>query len=247
MISTTQVAQFQGIHHTAIGIDIGAAVTLTQMAPHLLAAYPELNEWLERFASLPIRNAATLGGNIMGGSPIGDSMPVLLALDAQLLLQRGEVQRTVALNDFYLGYQKKNLQDGEFLRRIMIPKRSAHLKLAVYKISKRFEDDISAVCAALALNVENGVITKARLGFGGVAATPIRAQGVEAALQGKPFTQATLEAAAPLLEAAFSPLSDHRASSDYRRLMCGNALRRAAAQWFGDEPMRVYAYVEGGV
>lgn len=247
MISTTQVAQFQGIHHTVAGMNIGAAVTLTELAPHLLAEYPELHEWLARFASLPIRNAATLGGNVMGGSPIGDSMPVLLALDAQLLLQRVEVQRTVALNDFYLGYQKKDLQDGEFLRRIMIPKRSQHLKLAVYKISKRFEDDISAVCAALAFNVENGIIINARLGFGGVAATPIRAHVVEKALQGKPFTQATLDAAAPLLEAAVTPLSDHRASSDYRRLMCGNALRRAAVQWFGDEPTRVYAHVEGAV
>jgi xanthine dehydrogenase small subunit len=251
MVSTTQVAEFQGIHHTTgsehSGMNIGAAVTLTQLAPHLLATYPELHEWLERFASLPIRNAATLGGNVMGGSPIGDSMPVLLALDTQLLLQRGEVQRTVALDDFYLGYQKKDLQEGEFLRRILIPQRSKQLKLAVYKISKRFEDDISAVCAALAFEVEGGVIAKARLGFGGVAATPIRAYSVEAVLQGKPFTQATLEAAAPLLEAAFTPLSDHRASATYRQVMCGNALRRAALQWFGDEPTRVYAHVEGSV
>ncbi len=241
MISTVQVAQFQGVHHTVAGMDVGAAVTLTQLAPHLLAAYPELHEWHERFASVPVRNAATLGGNVVGGSPIGDSMPVLLALDAQLLLQRGEVQRTVALKDFYLGYQQKDLQTGEFLRRMMIPKRSKNLKLAVYKISKRFEDDISAVCAALAFEVVDGIIATARLGFGGVAATPIRAYSVETALQGKPFTPATLKDAAPLLEAAFTPLSDHRASSEYRRLMCGNAMRRAAAQWFGQEPTRVYA------
>jgi xanthine dehydrogenase small subunit len=229
------------------GLDIGGAVTLTQLAPHLLAAYPELHEWHERYASLPIRNAATLGGNVVGGSPIGDSMPVLLALDAQLLLQHGQVQRIVALKDFYLGYQQKDLQTGEFLRRIMIPKRSKHLKLAVYKISKRFEDDISAVCAALAFEVQAGVITAARLGFGGVAATPIRAYSVETALVGKPFIQASFDAAAPLLEAAFTPLSDHRASSQYRRLMCGNALRRAAAQWFGDEPTRVFSSVEGAL
>jgi xanthine dehydrogenase small subunit len=251
MISTTQVSEFQGIHHTSgtafAGMDIGAAVTLTQLAPHLLAEYPELHEWHERFASVPVRNAATMGGNVVGGSPIGDSMPVLLALDAQLLLQRGEVQRTVALKDFYLGYQKKDLQAGEFLRRILIPKRSKHLKLAVYKISKRFEDDISAVCAALAFELVDGVIVTARLGFGGVAATPVRASSVEAALQGQSFTPATLENAATLLEAAFTPLSDHRASADYRRLMCGNALRRAAAQWFGDEPTRVFAGVEGAV
>jgi xanthine dehydrogenase small subunit len=129
----------------------------------------------------------------------------------------------------------------------LIPKRSKTLKLAVYKISKRFEDDISAVCAALAFEVVDGVIATARLGFGGVAATPIRASSVEAALQGKPFTQATLDAAAPMLEAAFTPLSDHRASADYRRLMCGNALRRAEVKWFGDEPTRVFAGVEGAV
>jgi xanthine dehydrogenase small subunit len=251
MISTVQVPEFQGIHHTSgttfAGMDIGAAVTLTQLAPHLLAEYPELHEWHERFASVPVRNAATMGGNVVGGSPIGDSMPVLLALDAQLLLQRGEVQRTVALKDFYLGYQKKDLQVGEFLRRILIPKRSKTLKLAVYKISKRFEDDISAVCAALAFDVVDDVIATARLGFGGVAAMPIRASSVEVALQGKPFTPATLENAAMLLEAAFTPLSDHRASAEYRRLMCGNALRRASAQWFGDQPTRVFAGVEGAV
>jgi xanthine dehydrogenase small subunit len=247
MISTVQVPEFQGIHHTIAGMDIGAAVTLTQLAPHLLAEYPELHEWHERFASVPVRNAATMGGNVVGGSPIGDSMPVLLALDAQLLLQRGEVQRTVDLKDFYLGYQKKDLQAGEFLRRILIPKRSKHLKLAVYKISKRFEDDISAVCAALAFEVVDGVIVTACLGFGGVAATPVRASSVEAALQGQSFTPATFENAATLLEAAFTPLSDHRASAEYRHLMCGNALRRAAAQWFGDEPTRVFAGVEGGV
>jgi xanthine dehydrogenase small subunit len=247
MISTLNVAELQGIHHTTAGMNIGAAVTLTELAPHLLASYPELHEWHERFASLPIRNAATLGGNVVGGSPIGDSMPVLLALEAQLLLQRGLVQRTVALSDFYLGYQKKDLRDGEFLRCILIPKRSNALKLVVYKISKRFEDDISAVCAALAFEVNDGIISSARFGFGGVAATPIRAYSVEAVLHGKPFTQATLDAAAPLLEAAFSPLSDHRASAAYRRAMCGNALRRAAGQWFGDEPTRVYAGEEGTV
>lgn len=247
MISTLRLPELQGVHHTVEGLDIGAAVTLTQLAPHVLTIYPELHEWHERFASLPIRNAATIGGNVMGGSPIGDSMPVLLALNAQLLLQRGEVQRRVALSDFYLAYQQKDLQAGEYLRRIIIPARSKHLKLAAYKISKRFEDDISAVCAVLAFELEDGLIAAARLGFGGVAATPIRALHVETALQGKPFTPATLEAAAPLLEAAFSPLSDHRASADYRKTICGNMLRRAAVQWFGVEPTRVYANVEGAV
>ena len=248
MISTVQVLELQGLRHTPAGLeqaglDLGAALTFTQLSAPLLAIYPELHEWYERFASVPVRNAATLGGNVVGGSPIGDSMPVLLALDAQLLLQKGEVQRTVALKDFYLGYQQKDLHAGEFLRRILIPTRSKGLKLAVYKISKRFEDDISAVCAALAFDVKEGTITTARLGFGGVAATPVRAYSVEAALQGQPFTQAALESAAQLLETAFEPLSDHRASAHYRRLMCGNALRRAAAQWFSNEMTRVYENV----
>ncbi len=247
MISTLQLPELQNVHHTVEGLDIGAAVTLSQLAPHLLAIYPELHEWLDRFASLPVRNAATMGGNVVGGSPIGDSMPVLLALNAQLLLQKGSTQRRVALKDFYLGYQQKDLHTGEFLRRIIIPARSSHLKLAVYKISKRFEDDISAVCAALAFELEDGKITAARLGFGGVAATPIRAYEVETALQGKAFCAASLSRAAPLLAEAFLPLSDHRASADYRKIICGNVLRRAAEQWFGDEPTRVFADVEGGV
>ena len=238
MVSTLHVPELQGVYHTDAGLDIGAAVTLTQLAPYLLAIYPELHEWHERFASLPVRNAATMGGNVVGGSPIGDSMPVLLALNAQLVLQRGAEQRRVALKDFYLGYQQKDLRAGEFLCRLLIPPRSPHLKLAVSKVSKRYEDDISAVCTAFALEVQGGIISSAGLGFGGVAATPMRAAGVELFLQGKPFAQDVLNAASLLLEDAFTPLSDHRASAQYRQKICGNMLRRAALEWFSTEPTR---------
>ena len=247
MISASQVPELHVLNADSQGmqgITIGAAVTLTQAQPLLLAHYPELHEWYERFASRPIRNAATFGGNVVGGSPIGDSMPVLLALNASLNLHSAAGSRSLALNDFYLGYQKKDLRAGEVLVSIHIPPRPAGLMLAVYKVSKRFEDDISAVCAAFALNVENGNITQARAGFGGVAATPIRALSLEAALAGQPFTAATLNAIAPQLETAFTPLSDHRASAAYRRTICGNLLRRAAEQWFGNEPTRVFSAVE---
>ena len=245
LISTLHVPQLRQWNETDSAFHIGAAVTLSKLEQPLCAEYPELHEWFERFASRPVRNAATLGGNVAGGSPIGDSMPVLLALGAQLLLQQGEMLRTVPLDAFYLAYQQKDLRLGEFIREIVIPKRDAGLKnknfkLAVYKFSKRYEDDISAVCVAIALHVENDIIVEAKLGFGGVAATPMRGIKIEAVLCGQVFNAETLEVAAIVAHDAFTPLSDHRGSAEYRKMMCGNALRRASAEWFSPHETRVF-------
>ena len=160
VIYTGRVAELSAIEEDADWLDIGAAVTFTDCIPHIDAHYPELADLWDRFASPPIRNAATLGGNIANGSPIGDSMPVLLALGSRLVLASGTQQREIALDELYLGYQQTSLGPGEVLVSVRIPTRPTHLALRCYKQSKRFDQDISAVCAAFALHIADGVVTQ---------------------------------------------------------------------------------------
>jgi xanthine dehydrogenase small subunit len=208
------VADLQDVAITPDCIDIGAAVSLTDAFAPLEAHYPELREVLRRFASPPIRNAGTLAGNVANGSPIGDSMPPLIALDARVVLRKGAARRELPLEALYLAYQKTALAPGEFIERVRVPVRRASLKFATYKISKRFDQDISAVCAAFHVDA-----TKARFGFGGMAATPARARKAEEAYA------KGIEAACTALVADFSPISDPRASAWYR-LRAAQALLR---------------------
>jgi xanthine dehydrogenase small subunit len=183
--------------------------------------------WL-RFSSLPVRNAGTMGGNVANGSPIGDSAPVLIALDASLLLRHGARQRRMRLEDFYLDYMKNALQPGEFVEAIEVPK-AAHSALRAYKLSKRFDCDISALSAGLAITLDGGmapVVKEARFVFGGMAAIVKRAAKAEAAVRGQPWNEATAEAAAAALAADFTPLTDLRSSASYRQRAAGNLLRR---------------------
>jgi len=220
------VSALHRIAATATHLEIGAAATLTAALAALDGQWPELHEVWTRFASVPIRNSGTLGGNIANGSPIGDSMPALLALDATVVLRRGDAERELPLAALYLGYQKTALQPGEFVARIRVPLRAPGLLLRAYKISKRFEQDISAVFACFALILADGVVTTARIGCGGVAAIPSRAPATEAALAGRRWDDATAEAAALALQAEFTPIGDMRASAAYRRTVMGNLLRR---------------------
>ena len=226
IIDVTRVAELKRIEHGANDLSIGAAATLNDAFAALGADRPQLVHFFERFAGLPVRQSGTLGGNVANGSPIGDSMPLLIALGAQVVVasQRGE--RRLTIEDFYLGYRKTALATDEVLVRVLVPRPSAHEVLRAYKISKRFEDDISAVCLCLALHVKDGVIQQARIGAGGVAAVPARAVATEAALAGQAFTAKVLEAAAQVLREEFNPISDMRASSAYRREVLGNLLLR---------------------
>ncbi len=233
------------IRDTGTSLTIGAAVSLTDSVAALNAAWPELDEAWQRFASVPIRNSATLVGNLANGSPIGDSMPALMALDATIVLRDGSLERDVPLDAFYLGYQKTARAPGEFVAAVRVPARTADLVLRAYKISKRFDQDISAVFACFALTVRAGRIERARIGCGGVAATPVRARATEAALAGRPWTQATIERAAAILAREFAPIDDMRASASYRRTVLGNLLRRCwlEAGEAGAAPTRVEALV----
>jgi xanthine dehydrogenase small subunit len=196
----------------------------------LIADRPQLAAFANRFAGLPVRNSGTLGGNVANGSPIGDSMPLLIALRANIVLmslRRGKVShREMPLEDFYTGYRKNVLAPDEVLAWIKVPKPQPGEFMRVYKISKRFEDDISAVCLAVNLQIENGVVQSASLGVGGVAATPVRAIKTEAAYAFQPWSVATNDHAKAVLKAEFSPISDMRASSAYRTEVLGNLLQR---------------------
>ncbi len=192
----------------------GAMVTIAALADHMENRHPSLAAMLNRFASVQIRNAATIGGNIANGSPIGDGPPALIALGARLGLRHGGDSRVLALEDFFLDYRKQDRQPGEFVEWIEVPDQPD--SLSCYKLSKRFDQDISAVCGCFNVAVDGGRVTLARVAFGGMAATPKRGLAVEAALLGQDWTQATIRAAVAAMAQDFTPISDMRASAAYR-------------------------------
>ncbi len=226
MIHVGNIAELKRIEHHDDHLQIGAATSLTDCYAALAAEYPDFGQLLQRFASLQIRNQGTLGGNIGNASPIGDAPPLLIALGAQLVLRKGETRRTLALEDYFVDYRVTARQDSEFIESIIVPRASAARQFRAYKVSKRLDDDISAVCAAFCLEIEQGVVSTARAAFGGMAATPRRATHCEQALIGAAWTQATVEKACAALTEDFSPLSDFRASRAYRLLTAQNLLRK---------------------
>ncbi len=207
-------------------LEIGAGVTWTDAMPALVRHWPHLRELLTRFASPPVRNTATVGGNLANGSPIGDSMPAFIALDAAIVLRSVAGERVLPLDEFYLAYQKTALRAGEYVAALRIPLPARGQAFRAYKLSKRIDQDISAVCAGIALDIERGRVRQARIAFGGMAATPKRARAAERALIGRPLDEVALEAAQAALQSDFAPISDMRASAGYRKLAAGNLLRR---------------------
>ncbi|CAN7454054.1 xanthine dehydrogenase small subunit [Paraburkholderia sp. DD10] len=241
MLYIGNVAELKTVERDAQTLTIGAAVTLEDAYAALAVDYPELAEMWTRFASLPIRNAGTLGGNIANGSPIGDSMPALLALDAEVVLRHGAKTRTLPLDAFYVGYQKTALAVGEFVAALRVPRPAGDLRFRTYKVSKRYDQDISAVCAAFALrlgkNGDSGTISEARVAFGGMAATPKRAAQTEAALTGATWNESTARQAMSALAADYQPLTDMRASSAYRLKVARNLLWRFHLETRDDAPL----------
>ena len=221
-----EVGDLKVMRASTTHLEIGAAVSLSDAFPAILEHHPDLNDVARRFASPPIRNAGTLAGNIANGSPIGDSMPCLIALGTSIVLRRGAETREIALEDFYIDYQKTALAPGEFVERVRVPRAEPARRFRAYKISKRFDQDISAVLAAFSMVLDGKRISRARVAFGGMAATPKRAGSCERALEGRDWTNATLESAVEALAADFAPISDMRASAEYRRVVAANLLRR---------------------
>jgi len=203
---------------------IGAGVTITDLLAAMQPHHPSFAELLRRYASVQVRNAATIGGNIANGSPIGDGPPALIALGAVLHLRRGDTRRDLPLEDYFLAYRKQDRQPGEFVEAVTTPARAPALRC--YKISKRFDQDISAVCGCFNITVDAGTVTSARIAFGGMAGTPKRASHVEQALIGQPWTTATLAQARPAFALDYQPLTDMRASAAYRLTVAENLLTR---------------------
>jgi xanthine dehydrogenase small subunit len=219
-----RMEDLQHIERAGGKLHIGAGVTITALREALLDSHPSFAEMLRRFASEQVRNAATVGGNIANGSPIGDAPPALIAMGATLHLRRGNDLRAIALEDFFLEYRKQDRRPSEFVAGISIPDRAASLRC--YKLSKRFDQDISAVLGAFDLGVEGGQIVAARIAFGGMAGIPKRATSVEAALLGKAWSLETVMGALPAFSQDFQPLTDMRASASYRLQSAQNLLIR---------------------
>jgi xanthine dehydrogenase small subunit len=191
-------------------IRIGAMTSLTDLGDFIADRHPSFAEMIRRYGSVQVRNAATVGGNIANGSPIGDSPPALIALGATLHLRKGDTRREMPLEDFFLDYGKQDRAPGEFVEAVSIPVQPDRLR--VYKLSKRFDQDISAVCGAFNVTVEDGTVTDARIAFGGMAGTPKRA-ACRGRAHGQPWTRRTVEAACARFAEDFTPLSDMRASA----------------------------------
>ena len=222
----SSLAELRRIETYPNHLAIGAAVTLAEAFAALVADRPQLQAFANRFAGLTVRNSGTLGGNVANGSPIGDAMPLLIALGANLVLMSTRGHRELPLEQLYTGYRQNMMAPDELLAWIKVPKPVPQELSRVYKVSKRFDDDISALCLAVALHLEGGEIVRASIGVGGVAATPVRASQTEALLTGQPWTQTTVQRAMLVLRQEFSPISDLRASNAYRVQVLGNLLQR---------------------
>lgn len=243
MIYVGHIEDMKRIEVTDSAIEIGAAAALSDCYEVLASEYPDFGELLHRFASLQIRNQGTLGGNIGNASPIGDAPPLLIALGAQIALRQGNTLRVLPLQDYFLDYKVTARQDAEFIEKIIVPRANANQAFRAYKVSKRLDDDISAVCAAFNLSIEGGVVRDACIAFGGMAAIPKRASACEAALVGSAWNQDAIERACAALAEDFTPLSDFRASKEYRLLTAQNLLRKFFLEQLSPEvETRVTAY-----
>ncbi|MDQ1228993.1 xanthine dehydrogenase small subunit [Sphingomonas sp. SORGH_AS_0879] len=234
------IPELRTIQEDTAGVTLGAAVRYAEAHEALARLHPDLGELVRRIGGLQVRNAGTIGGNIANGSPIGDGPPALIALGASLVLRRGEQRRTLALEDYFLAYGKQDRAPGEFVERIHIPRPAPDAVIHISKLSRRFDSDISAVCGAFHLTMQDGIIAKARVAFGGMAATPRRAGGCEAALTGAPLSEDTIARAVAALNEDFDPLTDVRGSAAYRREAAGNLLWRLWHRERG-EPVSVQA------
>lgn len=246
VVYTGDVLELLDVNVTTTHIEIGAAVTLSDAVPKILEHYPSLDELFVRFASPPIRNAATLGGNIANGSPIGDSMPALMVLQTSLVLRSAAGQREVLMDDFYKDYMVNDLQPGEFIETIRVPLVEDNSELRSYKISKRFDQDISAVCAAFLLRLDGGQVESIRIAFGGMAATVKCAPKCEQSLNGRTWNDESVQRGMQALADDFVPIDDMRSTADYRLRVAQNLLRRLYLETSGELKESLYAYGRTG-
>ncbi len=254
LISIGRIDELKAIAVDAPGrpgwIDIGAGATLTAVQAPLGAAYPALDELIRRFASVQIRNVATVGGNIANGSPIGDLAPALIAAGARLVLRGPEGAREIDLEDFFIEYGRQDRGPSEFVERVLVPLPDEGVHYACWKISKRFEQDISAVCAAFSVAFdgtarEGATVTAARFAFGGMAGVPKRASGAEAALVGRQWTEDTVRSAMAALDGDFTALDDMRGSARYRAASARNLVLKFYLQTIDSKSVSGFEIARG--
>ncbi len=233
IISLHQIASLKAVTHSQKEVRIGAMLTYSESETVLAKHFPSFVQLIERIGSRQIRNLGTLGGNVANGSPIGDTPPVFFALNARLVLSSAQGEREIAIQDFYHGYKQTDLKAGEYLKAIAIPKLSAQQRLHVFKISKRKDDDISAVLMAVMIEHDNKTIIDARIACGGMAATPLHAVKTQAALIGKPFNLASFEAASDEIAQDYSPIKDVRATKEYRLNVAKNLIIKTGLECLG--------------
>lgn len=226
IISLANVTDLQAIAETDTAFLIGAGVTYARLLPVIAPRWPDFAEILRRLGSAQIRNVATIGGNIANGSPIGDGPPCLIALGASVILRQGDARRELPLQDFFIAYGKQDRSPGEFVEAIRLPKPQAGWVFKAYKISKRFDQDISALLGAFHLKIEAGKVEDIRIAFGGMAAVPKRALAVESALRGQAWNMHKIDTAAQLFAQDYQPIGDMRASASYRGKVAANLLRK---------------------
>ena len=220
----SQIPELRVISETDTGLRIGAGVTLNRLRNAIKTRHPDFATLIRRYGSTQVRNAATIGGNVANGSPIGDSPPALIALNARIRLQKGDTLREIPIEDFFVAYGKQDRTAGEFVESILIPPQEDRLKC--YKLSKRFDQDISTILGCFSIPVKDGIVHGARLAFGGMAATPKRAIAVENALNGQPWNEATIRKAMACIASDFQPIADVRGSREYRLRTAENLLLR---------------------
>ncbi len=230
MVHIRRVAALRAIDEDPDRLRLGAGSSYARAGPALVPLAPGLEALLARIGGAQVRNAGTIGGNIANGSPIGDMPPPLIALGARLELHRGGETRELPLEDFFLDYGRQDLAPGEFVTAVTIPRLKPGTQFAVYKISKRRDEDISALCGVSRIDLVDGVVVEARIAFGGMAATPKRAAGAEAALRGRSWDETALDAAIAALAGDYAPIDDWRASGAYRSRVAGNLLRHFFAE-----------------
>jgi xanthine dehydrogenase small subunit len=228
--------ELQSIRETKNGLSIGACVTYSQAYPYIAKDFPQMVELWDRIGGEQVRNMGTIGGNVANGSPIGDTPPALIALGAKVVLRKGGTRRSIAMEDFFIAYGKQDRAPGDFVESIEIPYLPEGDKFAVYKVTKRLNEDISAVCGAFRISLDNvGKVKSACLAFGGMAATPKRAKLTETALIGKVWNEESVEMAVSNFSKDFKPLTDMRASAAYRMMVAENLLRRFWLETSGAE------------
>jgi len=240
VIGIDRLEELRGLTAGPDHLELGAALSLTELGRRLVGRVPLLDAVLSQFASPLIRNGATIGGNLATGSPIGDLAPALLALEASVVLHGPDGERAVPLDAYFTGYRRSVRRPDELIRAVRVPLPLAEVT-AFHKVAKRRIDDISSVAVAMALVVEDGTVRRARIGVGGVAATPVRATATEAALEGRPWTAQSARTAGAVLREEGTPIDDHRASAAYRRATLATALARLHADGAAAAPEGVGA------